>query len=378
MSIVFQQPHHPYNQYDFTTWPSESACFRALWFRGEEACYINARDTAGINLVRQHIANGYTCVIGIQVWGNFDNIRSFGNIYSSSERYGTMRGWHAVTIVGYDDTLTTADGPGAFRVANSWGTGWGDAGWFWMTYAAVMDEQMSGRQVEFVRDRIGYEPVLVGRVTISHPTRDRVGLELGVAPVGMPPWFYEFRSWRRAHLDRPFPANAIVFDLSDGAEFLVGNDEDRLFLGAWDDVNDSAAGTITGFSVEHLEWGTSGTSPEPPVEIPDGGGPVFIEAGLPAAGVADRPEARLPKPAPHLGPTIARGVLNLAGLGHNPDSRSGIGLCPAPVLLDAAGRKVMDLQPGKNDIRHLAPGVYFVQAEGQWSEGSRAKVVIQR
>ncbi len=32
-----------------------------------------------------------------------------------------------------------------------------------------------------------------------------------------------------------------------------------------------------------------------------------------------------------------------------------------PSLLDASGRKVMDLQPGANDVRALAPGVYFVR-----------------
>jgi hypothetical protein len=62
-------------------------------------------------------------------------------------------------------------------------------------------------------------------------------------------------------------------------------------------------------------------------------------------------------------------------------------------LLDITGRKVMDLAPGENDIRHLAPGVYFVREEGpriepsdgtcedaeQGSEGpSVRKVVIQR
>ncbi|MBM3322917.1 hypothetical protein FJY69_05525 [candidate division WOR-3 bacterium] len=31
-------------------------------------------------------------------------------------------------------------------------------------------------------------------------------------------------------------------------------------------------------------------------------------------------------------------------------------------LLDAAGRKVMTLQPGPNDVSHLAPGVYFVRS----------------
>ncbi|OYD16230.1 hypothetical protein CH330_03475 [candidate division WOR-3 bacterium JGI_Cruoil_03_51_56] len=75
-------------------------------------------------------------------------------------------------------------------------------------------------------------------------------------------------------------------------------------------------------------------------------------------------------------PTIVRGVLHLgAGLGHNPNSPGGIGLCPAPCLLDAAGRKVMELHLGANDIRHLSPGVYFVRRE---KNNQTTKVVIQR
>ena len=65
------------------------------------------------------------------------------------------------------------------------------------------------------------------------------------------------------------------------------------------------------------------------------------------------------------GPTIVRGVLvlprDMTCLGHDPDSPGGIGSCPA-LLQDAFGRKVMDLLPGPNDVRHLAPGVYFVRA----------------
>ncbi len=35
------------------------------------------------------------------------------------------------------------------------------------------------------------------------------------------------------------------------------------------------------------------------------------------------------------------------------------------VLLDISGRKVMDLKPGANDVRALAPGVYFVREQPQ-------------
>jgi len=48
-------------------------------------------------------------------------------------------------------------------------------------------------------------------------------------------------------------------------------------------------------------------------------------------------------------------------------------------LLDISGRKVMALVPGANDVRHLAPGVYFVrQASGVERDASSVrKVVIQ-
>ena len=57
------------------------------------------------------------------------------------------------------------------------------------------------------------------------------------------------------------------------------------------------------------------------------------------------------------GANIARGVLFLA---------QASGLKPqAASLLDVSGRKVLDLHPGANDARRLAPGVYFVREEPQ-------------
>jgi hypothetical protein len=58
-----------------------------------------------------------------------------------------------------------------------------------------------------------------------------------------------------------------------------------------------------------------------------------------------------------LGPTIIRGVLRIG------DSRQSIGY--RSELLDAAGRRVMSLQAGANDVSGLAPGVYFLREEAQ-------------
>jgi DNA-binding beta-propeller fold protein YncE len=51
-------------------------------------------------------------------------------------------------------------------------------------------------------------------------------------------------------------------------------------------------------------------------------------------------------------------------------------------LLDISGRKVLDLNPGPNDVRALAPGVYFVRecsaVGGERSAASVRKVVLTR
>jgi hypothetical protein len=48
---------------------------------------------------------------------------------------------------------------------------------------------------------------------------------------------------------------------------------------------------------------------------------------------------------------------------------------PRPVLLDVSGRKVLDLRPGRNDVRALPAGVYFVRHV----VGNRTtKVVVER
>ena len=59
-------------------------------------------------------------------------------------------------------------------------------------------------------------------------------------------------------------------------------------------------------------------------------------------------------------PTIVRGILFL-GAGHDPIAPGQLGSCPKLVLLDAAGRNVLALKPGPNDVSRLAPGVYFVR-----------------
>jgi len=79
--------------------------------------------------------------------------------------------------------------------------------------------------------------------------------------------------------------------------------------------------------------------------------------------------------------TLIRDVLvlprDMTCLGPDPDSPGGIGSCPA-LLLDAVGRKVLILAPGPNDVRHLAPGVYFVWSALRGRRPGVSKVVLAR
>jgi endo-1,4-beta-D-glucanase Y len=71
----------------------------------------------------------------------------------------------------------------------------------------------------------------------------------------------------------------------------------------------------------------------------------------------------------NVGPTIVRGVLRL------PVSPFTIHTS----LFDMTGRQVMSLRPGPNDVRHLAPGVYFIrEAQAQAQAQAVQKVVITK
>jgi hypothetical protein len=69
--------------------------------------------------------------------------------------------------------------------------------------------------------------------------------------------------------------------------------------------------------------------------------------------------------------SIVRGVLHLPGTGMT-DGRFPV------LLLDAAGRRVMELRPGGNNVARLAPGVYFVRRTAGAGSGavSVTRVVI--
>jgi len=83
--------------------------------------------TSSVDNIRNALYSYGPVVATMYVYNDFYSYRS--GIYSYST--GSYLGAHAVLVVGYDDTNQ------AFIVKNSWGTGWGEAGFFQIAYTEV-------------------------------------------------------------------------------------------------------------------------------------------------------------------------------------------------------------------------------------------------
>jgi hypothetical protein len=93
-----------------------------------------------------------------------------------------------------------------------------------------------------------------------------------------------------------------------------------------------------------------------------------------AVGVTEkRPTAHSRQPTA----TVCRGSLvlprDMTDFGSGKSDR-----VPRPALLDATGRKVMDLSSGPNDISRLSPGVYILRSAECGERSAVTKVVVQR
>jgi hypothetical protein len=102
-----------------------------------------------------------------------------------------------------------------------------------------------------------------------------------------------------------------------------------------------------------------------------GDGEIWFSTNNPA-GIAEEPTQ--PNISAQPFPTVVRNVLSLPeASSHKPQAASS--------LLDIGGRQVMVLRPGANDVRALAPGVYFVREELQASNyklQAVRKIVVTR
>lgn len=112
----------PYDLNYLYTRPSAAA-----YAEGAKHRALRAYSITGIRGIKACLASGYPVVFGTEVYESFMMINSTG-VYKGPEDYEQPIGGHCLLIVGYDDHYRS------FTVKNSWGVGFGDKGYCYLSY----------------------------------------------------------------------------------------------------------------------------------------------------------------------------------------------------------------------------------------------------
>jgi len=250
----------PYNPDDSTTWPSEDAWRQAPWYRTDQGWnYMWTRpdnNPDGVEDLKTWLDGDNLAIISIRAneYSNLD-----GNDLWKNDTYSDAAGTnHANTIIGYDDDFGpyTENGQsrrGAFKIANSWGTGWGgdsnSDGMFWISYECM---KWDVEYAMFFDDRIGYEPELVSVFEMSHTKRGECDVQFGIGDPSSPKYVKEFDDWFNDYDggDHPYPSNKMVVDITEFMDTVPEINGSQLFIKV-NDTETATVGTIDSFAVEY-------------------------------------------------------------------------------------------------------------------------------
>lgn len=143
-----------YNEYDCTAQPSAATRSRGGAYRIATWRRVNVMDTSEM---KAQIASGFPIMLGIMV-DDYLDLLGPGEVYSSYSGYNT--GGHAVVAIGFDDSKN------AFKIFNSWGTGWADGGVGWISYDAMKQISVEGYVCQ---DLIVHTPDDISYDTYDYP-----------------------------------------------------------------------------------------------------------------------------------------------------------------------------------------------------------------
>ncbi len=240
----------PYVPSDCTSWGNEAAMREAPLHRGSSVISASDLSTDAIKAIVQS-GKPVTFAIDANQYNACFSDNGASKIISASE-YTPNTPNHAQTIVGWNDTITD-DETGAFRVVNSWGTGWGESGYYWITYSAFA-EVVTRWTPNYMDDLADYTPSMIATWHYdSAPGRDtsftlKLQNNNTGATVDSMTYYYRNSFSNGAMLKH---ANYMAVDISDFASSYSATNSKFVieFSGG------ASQGTISSFRVERYDGG---------------------------------------------------------------------------------------------------------------------------
>ena len=280
-SLALHPYGEPWNWDDMTRWPTEAAWIQALNNRTGPLHAIRADNAAGLEAIRQHMADGGLAVTRADFLSNYGDYGDSASGPGIDNRVMYRReGWHflrhSVCMVGYDDDrpyVDDRDGQthyGAFLIANSEGHNWGwynstetgNRGFIWIAYTMFLEGEFGWYDYDldvspcfdnapypeayYHDDRPHYRPKLYAVAGINHNSRNLLTFSGGVGPTDAPEFIGP-----EAIEQTPEGAIAIsdsrrpAVDLTDGISLIPPGATKNVFISLALDASASGAATIT-------------------------------------------------------------------------------------------------------------------------------------
>jgi C1A family cysteine protease len=270
----------PYSS-EYRKWPQTAAHYReAIGRKFLNYGYIaKADEAAGMTDIKSLLNNGYILNYAtyISSWqyksvvddpGTTEDDAFVGNAVAYWMN-GTS-GYHGMTLVGYNDNIwcdingngTVDSGEkGAYRIANSWGTGWRNGGYCWVAYDALKATSEvaggpSAGRVKIFQDyktywctaTTSYTPKVVASFTLRHLKRRQIRATLGLSATSKTTpestWYPKYLLYA-AGGDYAFDGTTAACDTTFYMDFTdlvpAPGESKRWYLGTYD----STAGDVT-------------------------------------------------------------------------------------------------------------------------------------
>lgn len=240
---VASQATHPYNDNDDVGWGGPEAFREAPLHRAASYQVHSLTGDQAVNQVKEMISQDRPITFAMNAgYYTFDN----GKYIVTAEEYEAGASLnHAQTVVGYDDSVTEDGEVGAFRIVNSWGSGWGNGGYYWITYQAFKEICGSYWQsLTEVIDRADYVPSLVA---VWHHNDPPVRAGFIMAEGSYPSYSKAIWPFFQSDSGNDLPA-FMCLDVSD-----FRGDFDAGASNFWIELSNGGSGSLSSFKMESYD-----------------------------------------------------------------------------------------------------------------------------